>query len=91
MAYMQEAELLHLLAELFTTANLSSRVELHLSDTRLLRLLLEAAHQRALREAHSGGTSLSAVKPGPKALQADTDRNAVSGAGERLRGRMLEA
>eukprot|EP00913_Durusdinium_trenchii_P011191 g10511.t1 len=87
MAYMQEAELLHLLAELFTTANLSSRVELHLSDTRLLRLLLEAAHQRALREAHSGG----AVKPGPKALQADTDRNAVSGAGERLRGRMLEA
>ncbi|CAK9025633.1 unnamed protein product [Durusdinium trenchii] len=82
-----KAELLHLLAELFTTANLSSRVELHLSDTRLLRLLLEAAHQRALREAHSGG----AVKPGPKALQADTDRNAVSGAGERLRGRMLEA
>jgi len=86
MAYMQEAELLHTLAELFSTANLASRVELHLSDTRLLRLLLEAACQKASREAPAASQGNS--KSGQKAPQSDADR---SSAGERLRARMLEA
>eukprot|EP00439_Symbiodinium_sp_Y106_P038143 s2047_g4.t1 len=82
------AEHLHMLAELFNSASMTGRVSLHLSDTRLLRLLQEVAYLRASREVHTGSAKKTAVPGAGKVPQLD-DRAASTG--ERLRTRLLEA
>lgn len=88
MSVLQEAEHLHMLAELFNSASMTGRVSLHLSDTRLLRLLQEVAYLRASREVHTGSAKKTAVPGAGKVPQLD-DRAASTG--ERLRTRLLEA
>lgn len=61
-AHRQEAELLHLLAEMLAASGLASgRAELQLADTRLLPLLVEcAALKAALRDRDADASSASA-------------------------------
>ncbi|OLP86745.1 hypothetical protein AK812_SmicGene32101 [Symbiodinium microadriaticum] len=83
-----EAEHLQMLAELFNSASMTGRVSLHLSDTRLLRLLQEVAYLRASREVHTGSAKKTALPGAGKVPQLD-DR--AGSTGERLRTRLLEA
>jgi len=102
-----EAELLHLLGELLAATGIASQVELQLTDTRLVPLLLECALQRALREQRSqehGSTGREAMvrnssgqKNGSEDRRSEhrnedwTENGVHSRRADRLRTKMVEA
>eukprot|EP00927_Polykrikos_kofoidii_P000047 TRINITY_DN10021_c0_g2_i1.p1 TRINITY_DN10021_c0_g2~~TRINITY_DN10021_c0_g2_i1.p1 ORF type:complete len:1886 (-),score=379.42 TRINITY_DN10021_c0_g2_i1:126-5783(-) len=90
-AQVQELELLHLLSEFVAAAGLTSRAELHLSDTRLQSLLLDCAMAR-------GGEALAPNVVGGVSQQIDRSSSLANNDGhgggtrtESLRGQFFEA